>query len=52
MADLAVSVAPATAPAEIAATIALVTISGVMATAAIVPQTTGDGVEISGCAPV
>jgi hypothetical protein len=38
MADLAVSVAPATAPAERAATIALWTISGVMATAAIVPQ--------------
>jgi hypothetical protein len=38
MADLAVSAAPATAPAEIAATIAFVTISGAMATVAIVQQ--------------
>jgi hypothetical protein len=47
MADLAVSVAPATAPAERAAMMAFVTISGAMGRLQL-PQTTGDGVEISG----
>jgi hypothetical protein len=39
MADFAVSVAPATTPVERAAMMAFATISGVMATAAILPQT-------------
>ena len=46
MANLAVSVAPATAPAERAATKAFATMSGVMA-AAIVPQVTREGEKIT-----
>jgi hypothetical protein len=46
MADLAVSVAPDSAPAERAATMAFATMSGVMATAAIVPQAIEEPGEI------